>query len=699
MTFLNPAILFGLIAAAIPVLIHLLNLKKLKRVEFSTLSFLKELQKTKIKRIKLKQWILLALRILIILLLVTAFARPTVKNISIGGSSSAAKTTAVIIIDNSFSMSLISERGSYFNMAKAAAKSLLNNFQEGDEAALILTSDLSGDEIKPSTNLSLIQKQIDDASISDFSGMLNDALIKAAKILSESKNFNKEIYIFSDLQKTGVYTSKNELFDLSKIFDLRTRLYYFDFTKKNFTNLAVADFTVDNQIFEKGSTISFTSAVTNYSLQTVNNTIASLYLNGKRRAQQAVNLNAGETQKITFETTLEQTGLVEAEVQLEDDDILNDNKRFTAIFVPEKINVLILAQNQEDSRFIRLALSGVENVSVTEKNSSQSNSLDYLKYDVVFIIGTEGIADIEKINSFIQNGGGVVIFPSAQNSLESYKSFCERLNIGLPLTAAGNLNSYNNSTSFDRINFEHPLFSGLFQESRKRQINSPEIYYYFKIDPQGKGNTIISLIDNSAFLSEYKFFNGKIVLFNCAPALGWTNFPLKSIFPPLINKIVFYLSSKTKAQSQVIAGQPIAVDIRGNILPQIKVVKPNSPEEIINMDSLRNKNFINYRKTDTDGIYKFYSGSKLLDFAAVNFDPRESINKYLTNSEFEDYLKEIKFSGRVFNLSIDGDFSKSIYQSRFGSELWKYFIIAALVAALTEMLVSKSSKKDMAEVG
>ena len=97
MIFLNPAILFGLLAASIPVIIHLFNLRKLKKIEFSTLTFLKELQKNKIRKIKLKQWILLALRVLIILFVVMAFARPALQSMQIGGTTSAAKTTAIFI--------------------------------------------------------------------------------------------------------------------------------------------------------------------------------------------------------------------------------------------------------------------------------------------------------------------------------------------------------------------------------------------------------------------------------------------------------------------------------------------------------------------------------------------------------------------------------------------------------------------------
>jgi hypothetical protein len=125
MTFLNPAVLIGLLAASIPVIIHLLNLRKLKRINFSTLAFLKELQKNKIRKVKIKQWLLLALRVSIILMLVLAFSRPALRGTTIGGVASSAKTTAVFILDDTFSMSVVGSRGSYLNSAKETIKEVL----------------------------------------------------------------------------------------------------------------------------------------------------------------------------------------------------------------------------------------------------------------------------------------------------------------------------------------------------------------------------------------------------------------------------------------------------------------------------------------------------------------------------------------------------------------------------------------------
>src|SRR5947209_4818841 len=111
MTFLNPLVLFGLAAAAIPVILHLLNLRKLKTIEFSTLTFLKELQQTKIRRLKFRQLLLLLIRTLIVILIVLAFARPALRGRILGTIGSHAHSSVVFILDDSFSLTVSDEHG------------------------------------------------------------------------------------------------------------------------------------------------------------------------------------------------------------------------------------------------------------------------------------------------------------------------------------------------------------------------------------------------------------------------------------------------------------------------------------------------------------------------------------------------------------------------------------------------------------
>ena len=694
MTFLNPAVLFGLFASLIPVLLHFLNLRKLTKIEFSTLKFLKELQKTKIRRIKFKQWLLLIIRVLIIICLVLAFARPTIKSVTFGNS--AAKTSAVIIIDNTFSMSVINEKGSYLNKAKQVAKSLLINFQQGDEVTIITTSDSDLNSISTTTNFSEAKKKIDDIEITNISSTINQNLIKAARVLYQSKNYNKEVYILSDFQYGRIVGSSKEISTFGKTFSPDTRLYFFDLNDKDAVNLGFENIKTANQIFEPGKTIGFSVIVKNYSQVPVNNSVVSLFMNGKRSAQQNLSLNSREMKEILFETTLQDTGLVQVSAELEDDDILQDNKIFTAIYIPSKISLLIASDTNSDSKLIKLAL-GIPNdkIILQETSNSQLSSFNLKKYNTVFIIGTENITNSEPVTNFINSGGNVILFPGSQNTSSGFQKFLGSFGLNQPILFMGKTNGTNSVSELKQPDFNHPLIADIFEKRLGLKLDSPEIFAYLKIKPDPNIKTVIPMLDNSPFLGEIKPGNGKLILFNSAPTLSWNTFPVKAFFAPLINNCMLYSSAKFKNDSTFHCGDQIIADISNAIDSQIRIKKPDGSIEYINTDSLGNKNYLFYNKTDRPGTYQFYSGSRRIDYISVNNDPNESVTQKHSESDFKDYLTNIGFEGKMIPVSYKDDYTKQIYQSRFGTELWKYFLVIVLFLAVAESLIARSSKKDL----
>lgn len=695
MTFLNPAILFGLLAASIPIILHFLNLRKLKKIEFSTLIFLKELQKTKIRKIKLKQWPLLLLRVLIILLLVIAFARPAVKT-GISGSS-AAKTTAVFIIDNTFSMSIVGNDGSYLNKAKKIASELLTNFQSGDEIAIVPLVTENNYTVKAKSDFNVLQKEIESIQISGVRKTLNDALINSGKVLYDSKNFNKEIYLITDLQSGSFYNRETELSDLSGLFK-NTRSFVVDLEKKSAVNLGVDSIRLNTQIFEKNKPLNFQASIKNYSGTTSGNTVVSLFINSKRSAQQSITLNSGESKQIFFETTLSDTGLVNASVELEDDDLSFDNKRFTSFYVPDKIKLLLLYNSYDDVKFIRMVLNSqtINSLQVTEANISQLPSQMLQQYDAVVLVGLPGANGFDQLKNYCNGGGGVLFFPGSNSDLNLIRNFFRVLELPLPENFVGKKNSADSPAQFDKVDFNHPLFTNLFEDKSRTNIESPDIYYYMKINPGVGGKDVISMFDKSALLSEYKSGSGKILVFNTLPVLSWTNFPLKSFFPVLLSKSILYLSSHFKEEGNSICGEELFINLPAS--RQIKVLYPNDMTEFINTDSLQNKNYLRFSNTSQTGTYKFYIGNRLIDFYSVNHDPKESITDYYLISDLENFFEKIGLDVSIKTLEEDRNISEQIFNSRFGTELWKYFIIAALFLALIEMFVAKSSRKDVEQI-
>ena len=646
----------------------------------------------------------MVLRVLIILFLVLAFARPTLKGVAIGGATSAAKTTAVFILDNTPSMSVIDSKGSYLNQAKATIKQILSLMQNGDEVALVLTGDPYNNDIKVTSNLSKFQKQVDAVNISDISGLLNSAIVKAAKILSKTNNFNKEIYVLTDFQM-GRLADKNSISDLGQILNDKVRLYTFDYSRKEVSNAGIDDISLNTQIFEQDKPLDFNVTVTNYSNQRLNNLVVSLFVENVRSAQQSVSLNPGESRILTLQAPVKQSGFIGAYAEIEDDDILEDDRRYISIYIPKSIPVVIFTDNADDSRFVNLALSAAgsgQTLQVNEKNLNELNSANLSKYDVAVIIGSEGISRYDLLSSFLKSGGKIILMPGSKSTLQNFDNITKALGIPSPTGTAGKEGSDINAFTFDKEDFSNPIFRDVFSSKEKKEIESPAIYYHYKLSTEGKGENIITLNDGSSFLSEYKINKGKLLLFNTAPILTWTNFPIKNLFAPLITKSVLYMSSKDNSSNQIIAGNPVEINLQNNSSPQLKIEAPsnrtgnsNNYDDYVDIGKQLNRNFVTYNHTDINGNYKVYAGSNIIDEFSVNSDPAESVTKYYSQDKFADYLKKINFKGKYFNIDKKEDPVKIITQARFGSELWKYFLLGAILLALIEMAIARNTKREL----
>lgn len=688
MIFLNPTVLLGLLAAGIPILIHLLNLRKLKKIEFSTLAFLKELQKTKIRKIKLKQWILLALRVLIIIFLVLSFARPTLESVDITAAASKAKTSSVFILDDSYSMSLINDNGSNFNKSKEIISTLLKDLQEGDEALIIPTTN-PFDKNELTSNRTLLETELDLVEISKGKNRLPESINEALKYLSQSQNLNKEIYLFTDLQQNNI--DNDFQFEIQNVSD--ARIYIFNFVNSDKGNLGITEFSLNNQLIEKDKPISFSSIIANSSQKNVES-IASLFINGKRSAQKSLSIQPGESELINFETTLTEDGLISAELTIEDDDIIGDNEAFLSLLVPEAIKVLLIYDNQSDAAFIESALQNditKNKIELSKYSSDNVFSSLISETDVVIYIG-EKIKTAELINS--ESRKNLILFPPSNSNQNSYNGFLSRIN--LP-NRFNKIELRDNTIQFDEIDFKHPIFGGLFNEDEKPSVNSPSITKYYKSSSNLNGKRIISLIDKSPLIYESSNENITMINFNLSPVLSWSDFPLKSLFAPIIIRSIFYLSSSEALQKSINSLEEISFEknqFRSNI---ISVLKPSGKRDIISSDSLNTGNRYNYSKTDETGIYKVYDNINLTTSFSVNHYNEESNLAWSNEESFTNFINDV--SDNIIFLNSNDNFKEKINQTRFGTELWRFFLILALIAAILEMIISRNTKKDLADLG
>jgi hypothetical protein len=688
MVFLNPSILLGLLAAAIPILIHILNFRKLQKVEFSTLSFLKELQKSKIKKIKLKQWLLLLLRTLIIIFIIFAFARPTLENVNIAGSTSAAKSSTLFILDNSFSMSYVGDDGSYFNKGKKIIKDIISKMEEGDDIFILKSTD----SLFSSSNKETALKIIDELKIALVTETINSKLKKAIDILNSSNNINKEIFLLSDLQKSTFINEISNDSLITQITDNKIKLYSFDLSLDKSKNYAVSNLSLQNSIIELNKPITFSATLSNYSDLTNNNINVSLFINNKRVAQQNVSLNENSDKIIYFETSINSAGLIEARVEAEEDNIVQDNFSYLSFIVPEKIKILMLYDDISDLKFIESAVSSISNqIEITKQNILGVLNNRIANFDLIFYMGTSVNKSLE-IENYLEQGGKLIfISPKSvnENSLVELSKIIKLPKVKSIINTKPNQGSY---AEFGDIDFEHPIFQNLFERETKRQIESADFYKYIKFENPIYVRPIIQLIDNSTFLGEYKFDKGKVLYLNSSVNLEWNTLAIKGIFAPLISRMVFYLTSSNENLRTYTTGEILPLQVGNLTFPLLEVVSPMG-EEKINLQNNSN-DILNFRFTDLPGIYKFYNNGNLLSAISVNVSKKESDLTKIDNSLLEAYYQNL-FPNNYSTFQADENYFEKISQARFGTELWKYFIIIVLILAIIEMYIARSSKKDL----
>jgi len=718
MTFLNPLVLFGMVAAAIPVILHLLNLRKLQKIDFSTLAFLKELQQTKIRRLKLRQIILLIIRTLVVAMIVLAFARPAMRGTIFGTQ---ARSTIVLVLDDSFSMSAQDERGSFFKQAKESAIKLIDLMKEGDEAYLIKLSELPRATVDPATHdFGALRKVLSESQISSIRRPMLDAVLLSEKLLQRSHNANREVYIISDMQQTLFSENLRAVKEAGQASARGNTYFVVQLGSRETPNAAIDSIEVLTSIPEKDKPASVYVSVRNYGKAPLTNYVVSSYLDGVKAAQGNVSIEPAGSASTRLSFTPKRTGFIKGYIELENDAIEPDNRRYFTIYIPEIISIALLSGSENDVQFIRHVLeaggaSGKQSpFSIQETTPQKFPLLDMKNIDVLISVNVKTFTtgDADRIKSFVQRGCGLIIFPGQDMQIDNYnRTLLEALAIPPieEITQTAGL-------TFQKIDLDHPIFSTVFEKEQggksqdSRAVESPAITKALK-RPAGRGaRTVVSLSNGSPFLSEHSHGDGKILFYSVAPSLSWSDFPFKGVFAPLIYRSVIYTSPRQEKQASFIAGAEPSISLRNSYQQtageaeggarRFAIISPDQTEELIQPvvrsvgSGFITSTIFAPKMLSMPGFYEIKSGKTSVSVFAVNTDNRESDTRRISQ---DDLTKFWKVSGidpdRVQSIKPGEGMQAAILRLRFGVELWKYCIILALLLALVEMAIARDSRK------
>ncbi len=719
MTFLNPIVLFGLLAASIPVLLHIFNLRKLKTIEFSTLSFLKELQKTKIRRLKIRQILLLVLRTLLIVLLVTAFSRPTLKGTLAEGVGPRSKTTAVFLIDDSYSMTGADDQGELLKQAKQSAAQALNLLRNGDEVFLVKLSEATGEPTEnqkiPMRSFASLRSAIAEIRPSYIHRNMEPAFLTISQLLGSSLNFNKEVYLFSDFQ-SGILKSATKRRDV-RFFTPETRFFVIPVGNRRLQNVSVEAVSIPNSIFEPGMPFSVVAKITNGGENEIVNTIVSIFAGGTRVAQKGATIAGMSSADVSLSVVPKSSGFLEGMVSLENDDLEFDNTRYFVVPIPTELRVLLVGP-RADLRYLRTALEtrGASDTSllrITETVAERLSSNQISAADVIVLSNVREFSptQVDRLRMFVSQGGGMMFFPGPSTTQQSFNSILAT-SLRLPsLVAVEGLSQVQSQSflEFDQTDLRHPIFTGMFEEEigsqdrnergrTVKRIESAKVKAFARYLANAQSLPVITLSNGAPFLLDQRVGEGRVLLFSVAANLEWSDFPLKGLFVPLMHRTLSYLARDQSQRASLLVGNDVVVKNIRSPASAFTVQDPRKNEFSVQATIRGAERTIRLPETSLPGIYIVKSGNEVIRKFAVNITPEES----QTEKDEKALAALLEWAGiepsSVHVAQNAKELPRVVTESRYGLELWKHFLIAALIVAIAEMLVAKDSRKELAEL-
>ena len=703
--FLNPIILFAAGAAVLlPLLIHIFNRQKVKKISFSSLLFLRSLEKTRMRRVKIMEYLLLLIRTLIILLVIAAFARPAIRGGFATKVGAHAKTSVVILLDNSYSMGYETKDGPVFGLAKKRAEKILGQLKEGDEASLVLfASQPKLSTPQPTYDFKNLIRYLDEeAMLSAEKTEVGEVLKIAYQILKDSKNLNQEIYLVTDMEKSG-WSSIHPSFLSSE--NNKSKLYLVDVSPPEKQNLCIEEINFGNQLIEKKNPFQITARIVNFSSQPTKDLLVGLYLDGKRISQTDIDIEKDGKAMVKFMPTAEEAGIHTGFFELTDDDLLIDNRRFFAFKIPEKINILLVGENQRDTRHLSLSLNPLDksdvNKEVTRINKSSLSGIDFSKYQVAILSNISRLTDVQLTNleRFVQRGGGVFFILGDNIDPEFYsKQIAKRffnLNMKTPLASTKNVGGF---FSLEKVDLDHPIFQ-VYRNIEKEKLPLIKFSSIFELPESPNVKTIVRFNLGKPALLERSFGAGKVLLLAAPVEESQGDLVVHPFFVPLINRSVEYLASDlSRLDEDILVGSKVTRELPADLAGKgIELLDPEMRKIALQPSFQTDKLILKIDDTHLPGIYNIRASTSpstrgdVVDRFAVNIDPKDSDPEKIEMSEVEEKLEGLSF----FYIKPGDDIEESILQSRYGKELWKTFLWIAFGLLALEMFLARSRRKNV----
>lgn len=712
MTFLNVAMLAGVLALAIPIIIHLFHKSRFKVVKWGAMHLLEAVIRQNQRRIQMEQWILLAIRCAIPALLALLMARPLWKGAArlLGD----AKTSTIILLDNSYSMEGTRAGSSNWSLARDEAVRIVSELKPGSEVAIGLMGEAgTGLLDAPTYDTARVIKALGKATAGYGSANFPGSLDYAANTFSQMHEPVRQLVVLTDFQRVSFSPQEDTL-----VQQMLTRLRQqavspsitlFDVGGEVRENVAVESLDFSKLMVGVGQKVQIRANLRNYGDQNWPDLRITFRVDGKDRSATKIRLGPREKGQVLFTHVFDSAGSHVAEVTADADPLKADNSYLASIQVRDRVPVLLVngdpgsgpLKGETDFAEIALQPYAAGKVDLADLLKPRVISPEGLtpqainESAVVVLANVRRLDDgkLRAIEEFVRNGGGLMIFPGSKIETTWYQSSLFRDGKGLlPLgygALSGDAKESAPSVSVAMQRFENPALD-LFNDPRNGSMNDAAVKVWFKMRDPGNASeagTVLARYENGdPFLAEKKFGEGRVIACSTALDADWGNLPLRPFYLPLLQRLSVYLASTIYPPRNLEVGRPIAAFLpAADAEKRATLTTPDGEAVELKVQKKGNLGVVDFDRTRLPGLYTLQPPSGGPIHFVVNADRHESDLSKLSEQE----INELAKAHQVTLVRSAAEYRQADQKQRFGTELWKPLLWLLLAFLVGEMLLEQ----------
>lgn len=674
--FANPLMLIALVGVLIPIIIHLVKLRRYRKVYFSNTEMLSELESEQRNSSRLREWLVLAARVLAIAMLVLAFAQPKVKRASeqavVGG------TSVSVYIDNSYSMGDEGTEGILLEQAKKKAREIAAAYP-AETRFQIVTNDNGGQRRRSMTREEFLAT-VDEVALSAQSMPVSETMLKQAGFATATSS-NTHAYIISDFQRSAwdLAGSKQQTADSER----GCRYWLVPLGATGQGNLYVDTVWLDAPLASVGSEVRLKAIVKNTGTKRVEAVAVRLYVNGEQKGLASVDVEGGAQTETKFSFTVKETGVMNGYVELTDYPVTFDDRMYFTVNVRERQRVLAINGGTANA-YIKGLFEGDSIIEYSEAamataDLSESDEIELVTLTSVRSI-TSGVA--QTLGNYVEEGGTLMIAPPEDCDIESYNTLLTE--VGAPLIERFDTTK----VACTKLNTEATLYNQVFRRVDE-DVELPTVKGYFALR-RGAGaacEEVMTMANGAVYLAAVTHGKGMVYVFTTPLEPKYSDLVQQALFVPTVYNMALYSRWTPTLYHTIGEGAMVEVEPEASE-GQASLTKDG--EAGATVAETRHTGKHSYLMADgmqlEAGNYRLSNG-KAKQGLSFNHSRRESEMEFCSPKELAADLKSSEMKNVEVLDNSEKPMDEQIRQRTGGRTLAKWFLLGALLFVAAETVL------------